>query len=893
MPGRPPGIPAINNFLFAATAPPSCAAPELYMLRKTFLGLAVLVMMAALGFHAASLLLWPQLGLVEEVNQLQAGVTLFNQLLPAVIAIVLGAFVCYLISFDSKRPKRPWAMMLATAFLAASTAGTHGRLAYTAFGLQQQQVPTPDAFWVVFAVGAGLIPVLLIVGFEWINRMIWPKAAAHFDRKESAGLALTSNRLALLFKPGQKSTLRSVALARFRRGARGDVIHTLQALYDAGIRDPDILAALCKYTSEESDWAAHLKYLGELYEQLPEEQEIREAYLEALIEQRRFQEALKLMEKHGVDQEEEALARYAQLLLAEGQVERACVVAKDLGDVEGIPFRRSQALLREVLSRVSDYIPALNTLAAQAERMALKEQRLRWLEKSLAANPRQDEVREKLILIYRDLAQTQRLEQLLREKLRDHPGDPQLRLEYAELLHQNGRTEQALENLEELISRPNPPAKAYALQAQIFFENRDWDQVRRFAEQGLKHPQAAQVEKILQGLLRRVDQEVLTQEVAAVLDQARNNPQDVALQMEALNKLINGGHAEKVVAQADHILAHHPEEREAVVARLQRYADDPKVPFRILNLLADLLANSGRYEETISVITIMGSRAIDRLATIREGAEKILRRSPHHLPTLSLLGDTYREHGKYTEMIHAYSLYLSQGGDETEEIDRALADAYIALEDYENARRFVRTLLDNEQADNELLERVIPLALKADKPEDAAEYLKLLELRDPACPMLRKLKDQVQAGLGERRFTFLKAELDSGKAGGEALEQLGDIALEMQRYSEAITYYQRGSRDREDANRARRCQAKLALCYMRKRLDDMASETLREITLSLDDDPQELATIMDILYEIGNLFAEFKFYNKAEKVYKQLCKIDAGYRDVLKKVESLRAGGSG
>src|SRR5690606_8353279 len=101
-------------------------------------------------------------------------------------------------------------------------------------------------------------------------------------------------------------------------------------------------------------------------------------------------------------------------------------------------------------------------------------------------------------------------------------------------------------------------------------------------------------------------------------------------------------------------------------------------------------------------VKIMADRAMDKVSTVRDASQKILRRSPHHLATLRYMGDTFLAHGRFTEMIHSYSLYLAHGGEETEQIDRALARAYISLQDYENARRFVNQLLENLPEEKEL-----------------------------------------------------------------------------------------------------------------------------------------------------------------------------------------------
>lgn len=799
-----------------------------------------------------------------------------------------AALLGYLCSFESRLLRRPWAI-LGPAFAAVgASAGLIAREAATAFGLLFEKHPALD----VLAIGAALLGAAVLPGvlwlFEFANRRAWTALAETCDRRQAAGAALFFNQLSLFFNPGQSGRLRSVALARFRRGIRGDAVQTLLALHAEGVRDADVLEALCKYASEQKDSEAFLRHLRELHALLPDDPEIRDTLVDELIEQRRNAEALQLIESGTVPRTEVALDRHASVLLHEGHLERAVTLARELGEVEGIPFKRSQRLLREVLSRVSEFVPALNLLAHQAERMALRDQRLRWLEKSLGANPRQPSVRDALLDIYREIDAAPKLEKLLEESLAEDPRNRLLLHEYAAVLHTNGKTEQALEVLRGLNGRTDAPAGALILEARIHMESSAWDPARAAAAKALQLQPTEDQAREANALMVQIERAVLTAEVAALVEEARLAPDDVPLQLRALERLIAGGHADKALALIDGLTTRHPEARRRVIEVLQEAARHPSVAFNLLNLLSDLLVAEGQLEDALPIIQTMAARSMDKVATIRDGAQKILRRSPHHLPTLRLLGDTYNAHGKFTEMIHSYTLYLSNGGEETEVIDRALARAYLSLSDYENARRFVNQLLVLNPSDVILLKQVLPLALKSGAAEDAHEYIKKLELVETKGAEIRALREQVDAALGERRLEVLKREIEAGRGGAATLEQLGDIARDIARYNDAITYFQRASRDPEDAARARRCRVKLAHCYMKKRLDDLCSETLREVHLSLDDDPRELQEIMDLLYQIGDLFLEAKLYDKAEKVFKQLCKIDAGYRDVLRKVEALR-----
>jgi tetratricopeptide (TPR) repeat protein len=138
--------------------------------------------------------------------------------------------------------------------------------------------------------------------------------------------------------------------------------------------------------------------------------------------------------------------------------------------------------------------------------------------------------------------------------------------------------------------------------------------------------------------------------------------------------------------------------------------------------------------------------------------------------------------------------------------------------------------------------------------------------------------------MGRQRFTFLKRELESGKGDRKALEELGDICLEQDDFNQAITYYQRAARQ---SGNTRVPATKLAYCFAKKRMFDLAGETLGDLRLSLDDNDEELEEMMVWIYKTAEVLEEARMFERASKLFKQLMKIDAGYKDVITRVEKL------
>ncbi len=792
------------------------------------------------------------------------------------IAIMLA----YFLSLDSHATRRPWIAMIAGAFSPGATAGLTG-IAFT-----YEQV---DLVAVGGALGGGVASAAAILIFEFFNRWLWHFILCKLDKKHLGGPALMASRLALLWKPGQEELLGSVSIEMFRRGRRGEVGEQLRRMYQQGIREPELLELLCQLAAEEKKPDEFICYLGELFNQFPEDQQLRDAYLDELLELGKNKEALAHIDAHGLRQDEDLLEKHAILLLEAKRLLEAVKVAQRLGDLEGVPMRRSDAILRKVLSVDDKFVPAMNVLADQADRQGRKDQQIRWLDRSVTLDRTQTDRMKKLADLLEGADMHRRLEELLFDMLIDRPHDMDLGLRHASLVYSNGKIGDAIEALDKLETRGCNKAEMYLMMAKANFELDKLDEAKNAAEKALTKQLTEEQSASMNALVRRIERAVFSAELAQKLEDCEAQPENLELQLETLSKLCSTGHFDRAIGHADLLLRHHQRARGKVIAIIEHtFINLKDGGFTLLNYLADLQVAEGRFDDALETVKMMAKRSLSPAKAIKDGAQKILRRSPHHLNTLRVMGEMYEEIGQFTEMIHSYSLYLANGGEENVVIDQSLAKAYMAINDFPSARRFVNSLLDAQDADPEenarLLHQIIPLALESNNAMEAAEYIKRLELILPEDRETRVLRGRVDASLGEQRFSFLQRELEAGKGDANTLEELGDLSLEREDYHQAITYYQRASRQK---GATRVPAAKLAYCFAKKRMFDLAGETLMEIKLSLSDDSEELDVLMRWIYKTAEALEGAHMFEKASRLFKQLMKIDAGYRDVLQRVEKL------
>ncbi len=797
------------------------------------------------------------------------------------LLVVLG----YLLSLDPRSERRPLVSIVAGFLGFGWLAGFAGAINWLYWEANVQ------AFGI--AVGGAVAAVALVLAFEFVNGWLWQSMVLKFDEKRMGGAALMTSRLALLFRPGQDELLMSVTMEQVRRGQRGELVQTIRDAYAVGDRNPDLLELLCQIAAEEKKPEEYLRYLKDLFLQFPDNDQLKDAYLEELLEQNRLSEALDHIEEFGIAEDDiDALERYANLLLGARRYSDAVEVAEKMGEVEGIPMKRSDAVLRRTLELDKNCRDAANALALHAERMARKDQMIRWLDASIAIDRTQTAVAMKLADLLEEAEMIKRLESLLHDLVLDNPRDAQMRLRYAATLHDNGKLEEAAEQYGILKAAKNPPASVVVALAGIHFERDEIAEAKSAANEALSTDLDPEQQTAMRMLLRKIERAEFTAELADLLERCTAEPQNLELQLGALRRLAAAGHSERAVAHADLLLRYHAAARPQVIGLLlEAVAGLEEGGFPILSYLADLQVAEGTYDEALETVKLMAKRALNPASAIREGAQKILRRSPHHLRTLRTMGEMYQDLGQFTEMIHAWSLYLANGGEESEQIDRSLARAYLSLNEYENAKRFVTSLVEgasDAEANREnaaLLKKLIPMAIDSGHAEDAERLQEKLErVTEATDKEMRRLRGRVRESVREQRIAALRAKIDAEGGDLETFEHLGDLCIEEEEFNEAITAFQRAARQK---GASRIPQAKLAYCFARKRMFDLAGETLSEIRLTLDDDAGELDQLMVWMYRTGEALEDAHMFERASKLYKQLMKIDAGYKDVIQKVEKL------
>lgn len=795
------------------------------------------------------------------------------------LAVALGAMLlAYPFSFNTRAPRRPWKGMVLSL-------GACGFLTGTILGwiLLQERLLSP-AGGAVIVVGTLLFPAAWLAK-EALIRKLLEAMLRRADAAEQRALALLLSRILLLFRPGHTETLRSVALERFNRGDRSEeVMRDLRRFDEQGGNSEEMLEALCRMAAENRDSEAYLKYLNQLYALHPEDPELTETLIAENLAQGNPREALRIIEQADADDTPRKLERHATLLLDLGEPDRVMDLAQRLAQHEGIPFKASGQILRRVLEKTPRLFNAMNLLGEQAVAARNLEQAIRRFQNSLEIQPNQPRVKRRLLELYRETSLTEPLEALLEDVLAASGDAPQesLVLEYADVLISNGKRDKACEFLAEQVDRHPGRFPLLDNHAEALCLCEQWEKAAEVNRLAMNHAEAEEQKAKCRQRANRIEKALVSAEIYELQQQVEQHPDQEEPAVELIRRLHEASQFERSLAHADGLLHRVPAARPKIKQWLRENGKAPGGPFLFLSYLADLHLADGEYEEVISLIEPMRERSLTPDAIEMDLCQKILHRVPNHLEALRRLGMIHHRERRFAEMVHYYVLFVAHGGTASPEINRALFNAYVELSDYPNARSYGEALIAASPEDDHLPLRLAQLAFKARQYADALRLAELSVQRNARNTEAARLVSQVRRTYDEARARELQALVDKGEGKPEDYETLADLYHGLGRLDDTIPLYQKAARD---ADRSMRCKAKLSLCLAKKGLFDLSYETLGDMRVAPD--TEQTLVLLDLLYDIARLFEGERMIDKAGRIYKAIFLVDAGYRDVVKKVEKF------
>ncbi len=305
--------------------------------------------------------------------------------------------------------------------------------------------------------------------------------------------------------------------------------------------------------------------------------------------------------------------------------------------------------------------------------------------------------------------------------------------------------------------------------------------------------------------------------------------------------------------------------------------------FHIGENLMNHYLHAGKPEKSHKLIQVLAEYTMEKERYSFEKYQELYKRFPDYMPVYPSLIETSFKQKNYQHVTalsekffntketishypHLYSLYL------------------ISLEETGQKEEFInktKTFLSEYQTENIDLIRLFVRTLRSEQRyEEALNILQNFTHLKTVVEVIAELEEDYT----DYRKQGLKDKIESNKEDYESCFQLGMLYLTEKDWNQAFICFQKcfGSKEYD-----RLSHAYGALALAHKNLLDLSEELLFQVQLHDKDIPaQELNTLKEIFYETGRIFDENKLYHRSVNIYLQIFKIDANFRDVMKKIEN-------
>jgi tetratricopeptide (TPR) repeat protein len=842
---------------------------------RLFTVLTGLNMLLGIGLGAFYFTTWGMPGVEERVDQyVEVGSERFWFLVTAAFGCSLVFFVVtYVVSLDAQRSQRPRRRLylLGIGLSAQATGYVAGSLGSTAYAIE----------YLLLSVGILGGGPLVIFGWEFaLGRTLYGMGRL-FYQFDNMRLSAWLMHKALWFDPGAPAVRRYYGLALARLGRSAEAVVALRRLLDAGLVDEEILRTLGNLYKQQDDSQSAITCYARLLELHPKERGLMDELTEMYASCGDIDRAIRVLEEHGDMQNLNDLVKL-QRLYYQREDAKAKELCGAIARHEGPPYAQALLCYREMLRRYPRDVELLEQAAQYCLEVKHLEEAAGYLERIVEEAPAREDIRERLLASYRDQAQYQKMVPHFEFLLQGEKPRAELLSEYGEVLEHDKQYDEVLRWMQRAKDLyPLDYRFPYRL-ASLYYEMKNYEAAQREITAALALVDQSERSK-LTVLHTKINGAILNRELRAIEDQISKDPNNLELRFQLIEKLTANAYVERAATELDNLLYQNPELKEKAMERLSQLIVKYDRTFLLLNYLADLHLKDHNWEKVLDFYRIMANQSLHPIEVLREGCRKILKIHPDYLPAIKTLGQLMKESGDVRGMVEHYGQVIELDPAQKRDVAQDMFDAYYSLKDYEKAGEFGPEAIE---ADPYRLENYKNLARTYEhlkRYRDALLVLDRAKRIDTQDRELYALMKKMDRQLKEEQLLELRDLLDRDPGNTEYHYELAGLYSSFGRYNEAILHYQKAGQQRLLANI---CKAKLAWCLAKKGMTDLAEESLAEVKVT-EGDPEELAAIKNIMYEIGFLFEEARLPSKALRMYKQVFRIDAGFRDVVERIERL------
>ena len=791
----------------------------------------------------------------------------------AILGILLTALT-YIVSFDHRRPSRPRLRIFLLFFsfcffISAYLLGTNGVAA--------DNIP---AF--VGAIAASLVLPLVVFPIEsQLGRGFLRSAQALF-RGGSIAKALRVVKWSMALRPGNKTAEDLYGRCLAEAGNMEEAMPILERSLGENPDDPALLRLFYEHYAKKQDLKRELEFLQHLHHVQP-----RPKHFERLVElwrgEGQNEHVLSELQKLHGDERKAWHPLMVELMFELKKYDEIPAMAHEL-EIYGPPFTAAMDCWEKLAEAQPLSPPPLEALTGLYDRLGNRTMAIQYLERLTELHPDDPMFRRKLISHCRETHQTEAVRFHEEELVRRGQANLREKLDVANALFtvaDYGKLEKMLRADQEMLE---DPMGAYLLAAMLF-ETRRWsaalDQVRRAR---LLDPES-DVRSLLVSLENRTKARILEEELQQFGDQVHSAPDNEELQLSYIDRLVASQSYDKAVMELDRWLERKPTERQKITTFIEQLLERHGNNFRLMSYLADIRLREGNVTAVYDLYCAMASESMTPDEVLREGSRKILDIEPEFTPALLTMAEIAGRNGDYEQVLARLGAFHAAGGEISNVTARLEFEACRSLGRNEEAIATAETLLQMHPDDVDLLNEMARLLEKEDRLDGALRcYRKLHDLAPGDIEISRAIV-RVEQSVKRKRLALLMKRLATDPNPGPIHEEMGDLYHDFGQMNDAIVSYQKAALRPELHDVA---TTKLAYVLARKGMYTEAQEALAETELRFDQAPDLQKKMKTLMFKTAELMESDQKFEMAMTVYKRIFRVDAGYRDVVERIERLQ-----
>ncbi len=784
------------------------------------------------------------------------------------------SLLAYLLTLDVHRKKRPltliyicfWGLSLQAAALVA--AGIENTISYA--------VAIPAS--VIISFGAPLLIFPLEASLRWASLWFGLKAlGANWNR-----LAAFCLHKALLFKPANRTITEYYGQALDGAGKVNAARYALLPLVETGDVSEVTLKCLALGYEKEHNLPRAIRFYEKLHTPRPDDESILKKLIDLYLATEQIEKAIPLVESRTDFNSLQDLLYLEHLYADIGNIKRVRELLSKAAELEGTPCVQSLLQYRRILKQHPDETALIREMGELCWKLDKKAEGCEYFESLLEKEPDNRSFRRKLLDYYLETSQPAKMEKHLEFLITHGESSPLILREYAEVLIQKEDLDGALDYLKKAKELYPNDYEFPNILAQLYYDNKDYDRAREEMATALRIVPPEKKDN-LQILYRKIDGAILNAQLKDIRTKIESDPKNVPLRLELIDKLTANAYLERVTSEVDTLLYFHPELKQIVIAHLEDLTKKYERNYLLLDYLADMNIRGRNYDKCMELYEQMASQSLHPRQVIITSCEKLLKIAPEFVPARKKLGDLAREDKDWQTMIHQYLLCMDEDEDSIADCYEDLFGAFYKTGSLEDAEKFGLRFIEKEPHNTAFHTRMGNLYLELERYEDAIKFFKKARSLDPRDPQNYDLVEQATRLLKKQQIENLKRHIEAEPDNTRYRERLGDLLCFFEDYTEAVKHYQKAA---QLAPQADICKAKLAFCLAKKEMFDLAEETLDEVKLSFGESSNQDA-LKQYFYETAAVFETELLPEKAIKYYKQIFRVDAAFRDIVKKIEKL------